>query len=82
MTGLYPHQHGVIKNLPSESTGLQPRIPTTEQALLDEGYIARQLGKWHLGEKTRVSAYAGDPELSYRDYLRPVLSGESCANGR
>ena len=74
MTGLYPHQHGVIKNLPSESTGLQPRIPTTEQALLDEGYIARQFGKWHLGEKTRVPAYADDPELSYRDYLRPIAA--------
>ena len=75
MTGLYPHQHGIIRNLGRDSAGLDPDLPTTEQALLDAGYVARQLGKWHLGQKTRVPAYAQDPELSYRDYFRPIARG-------
>ena len=72
MTGLYPHQHGIIRNVGRGSAGLEPGMPTTEQALLDAGYSARQFGKWHLGEKTHVPAYAEDPELSYRDYFRPI----------
>ncbi len=75
MTALYPHQHGVIKNVPGSSTGLQSRISTTEQALLDAGYVSRQFGKWHLGDKTRVPAYADDPELSYRDHITEIAAG-------
>ncbi len=72
MTGLYPHQHGVIKNMGRGAAGLDPSLPTTEQALLDQGYVMRQFGKWHLGEKTDVPAYADDAELSYQDYFRPI----------
>ena len=72
MTGLYPHQHRVIKNAAAGSAGLDPSLPTTEQALLDEGYVARQFGKWHLGEKTNVPAYADDAELTYRKYFSAV----------
>ena len=72
MTGLYPHQHGITTNLRRNSAGLDPDLPTTEQALVDSGYVVRQFGKWHLGQKTRVPAYADDPELNYRDYFRPI----------
>ena len=72
MTGMFPHQHRIIRNLRKNDPGLDPALPTTEQVLIDEGYAARQVGKWHLGEKTRVPAYADDPELNYRDYFRPI----------
>ena len=72
MTGLYPHQHGITTNLRRDSAGMDPSLPTTEQALHNAGYVARQFGKWHLGQKTRVPSYAQDPELSYRDYFRPI----------
>ncbi len=75
MTGLYPHQHGIVKNLSRDSAGLNPDLPTTEQTLLDAGYVARQFGKWHLGEKTRVPAYAQNPEQNYRQYFRSVAEG-------
>ncbi len=75
MTGMFPHQHGVIRNLRRNEPGLNPDLPTTEQALIDAGYAARQLGKWHLGDKTRVPAYAEDPELNYRQYFRSVAEG-------
>ena len=74
MTGLYPHQHGVIQNLPRNHAGLARKLHTTEQALLDAGYSARQFGKWHLGEKTRIPAYADDPELRYRDHFRSIAA--------
>ena len=74
MTGLYPHQHGVIKNLPGNHPGLDRKLHTTEQALVDAGYTARQLGKWHLGEKTRTPAYADDPERRYRDHFRSIAA--------
>ncbi len=74
MTGLYPHQHGIIKNLPADNPGLDRNLNTTEQALFDAGYTERQFGKWHLGEKTRTAAYADDPELSYRTYFRAIAA--------
>lgn len=72
MTGLFPHQHGIVTNLRSDSPGLDPDLPTTEQALANAGYVARQIGKWHLGEKTRVPAYAQDPERNYRQHFRSI----------
>ena len=75
MTGMFPHQHRIIRNLRSSNPGLDSDLPTTEQALMDAGYVVRQFGKWHLGDKTRVPAYAHDPELNYRDYFRPIARG-------
>ena len=75
MTGLFPHQHGVVKNLGRNDRGLNPDLPTTEQALLDAGYATRQFGKWHLGVKTLVPAYANNPERNYRQYFRPIAEG-------
>jgi len=72
MTGLFPHQHGVIRNLRNDNPGLDPDLPTTEQSLMEAGYVAKQFGKWHLGEKTRVPAYAHDPEQNYRQHFRSI----------
>ena len=74
MTGLYPHQHGVINNLPRSHPGLDRNLHTTEETLLNDGYTVRQFGKWHLGEKTRTPAYADDPELRYRDHFRSIAA--------
>ena len=74
MTGLYPHQHGVIRNLPADHPGLDRKFHTTEQALSDAGYTMRQFGKWHLGEKANASGYADDPELRYRDHFRSIAA--------
>lgn len=74
MTGQFPHQHGIIRNQNARSPGLAPDFPTTEQALFDAGYAAHQFGKWHLGPKTRVSAYASEPEESYRQHFRSLAA--------
>lgn len=49
-------------------------LHTAEQTLFETGYAARQFGKWHLGEKTRIPAYADDPELRYRDHFGSIAA--------
>lgn len=50
MTGLYPHQTGVVTNVDKGSLGrrLSPTIPTLGKAFQDHGYTTAYLGKWHL----------------------------------
>ncbi len=75
MTGMFPHHHGIIRNLRITNPGLDPELPTTEQSLMDTGFISRQFGKWHLGVKTNVAAYAEDPERNYREHFRSIAQG-------
>ena len=71
MTGLYPHAHGITYNVAPRAAdrGLDAKLPVTEADLAAAGYACRQRGKWHLGEKTRIPAYANDPETDYAAYL-------------
>ncbi|MEK7754260.1 MAG: sulfatase-like hydrolase/transferase [Acidobacteriota bacterium] len=63
MTGVYPHAHRIVNN----GTQLDPRLPTTEQALFEAGYTCRQFGKWHLGDRGLIPAYKDQPASGYRD---------------
>jgi arylsulfatase A-like enzyme len=67
MTGVYPHAHRITQNVGDPDKGLDPKLPTTEQALLESGYTCRQFGKWHLGDRARIPAYKDQPESNYRD---------------
>jgi arylsulfatase A-like enzyme len=73
LTALYPHKHRITYNVNDPERGLNPDIPSTEQALHDAGYEVNQFGKWHLGDKTRLAPYAGEPEMRYRTHAREVL---------
>ena len=44
MTGLYPHQCGVVQ-IPQQ---LDPSIPTITQPFKEAGYHTAFVGKWHL----------------------------------
>lgn len=81
LTGLYPHKHGITYNVGNPERGLDPRLPSTENALHQAGYSCRQRGKWHLGDKTRIPAYADDPELDYAEYLRTTGAGAGEGGG-
>lgn len=50
LTGLYPHQAGVVTNVDRGSLGrtLSPAIPTLGKVFQDHGYTTAYLGKWHL----------------------------------
>ena len=51
LTGLYPHNHGVMLNThiaPAWSPGLSPELPTFSRILNDAGYVLDYVGKWHV----------------------------------
>lgn len=63
LTGLYPHQTGVMLTKQVTSSTLSPKFPTWGTLLRNEGYSTVWWGKWHLGapgDKTSLAPYAFD----------------------
>lgn len=50
LTGLYPHQNGVI----GTPRKLDPHLPTITQPLREAGYHTAYVGKWHLGGSNQM----------------------------
>tara|TARA_Y100000588_G_scaffold286074_1_gene303878 strand:- start:2222 stop:3604 length:1383 start_codon:yes stop_codon:yes gene_type:complete len=51
MTGLYPHNHGVMINThigPAWTRGLSTDFPTFSSLLKEAGYVCDYAGKWHV----------------------------------
>lgn len=77
VTGVYPHTHGIVKNLnkAEEGKGIVGDCLCTENLLRRQGYLTRFLGKWHLGRITDLDCYA-DQETdvpypqAYSDFLK------------
>jgi arylsulfatase A-like enzyme len=55
LTGLEPHQTGVLTNVDAGSLGkpLPPRLPTLGSVFRSAGYRTGYFGKWHLGDQTK-----------------------------
>ena len=55
LTGLEPHQTGVLTNVDQGSLGkpLPPRLPTLGSVFRSAGYRTGYFGKWHLGDETK-----------------------------
>ena len=53
LTGLEPHQTGVVTNVDGGSLGrpLPTNLPNVGKALHDAGYSTGYFGKWHLGNE-------------------------------
>ncbi len=70
MTGLYPHQAGVVTNVDKSSLGraLSTRIPTLGTAFQRAGYKTAYLGKWHLRDGLGSGCPAGNPACGLRAY--------------
>jgi len=76
ITGVYPHTHGILKNV-SPNRNTQPPLkpdafPNTENVLHNLGYATHHRGKWHLGDKGDFSCYEswGYASEDGRDYMR------------
>jgi len=74
MTGLYPHNHGVLTNTHDGQSlrQLDPAIPTFAQALQGAGYHTSYVGKVHLSYPESTPAPYGFHEWHrpYHQYLR------------
>jgi arylsulfatase A-like enzyme len=58
LTGLYPHNHGVLSN-PTRSaveTGLPPDVPAVGERVADAGYETGYVGKWHVADSDPADA--------------------------
>jgi arylsulfatase A-like enzyme len=55
LTGLEPHQTGVLTNVDPGSLGkpLPPRLPTLGSVFRSAGYRTGYFGKWHLGDQAK-----------------------------
>lgn len=52
LTGLYPHNHGMLNNCHEDDAiqpNLPPELPTFGELLAEAGYTNRYVGKWHVG---------------------------------
>jgi arylsulfatase len=70
LTGMEPHQTGVLTNVDSESIGkpLRPDMPNVGSVLRAAGYRTGYFGKWHLGnEAGGLRAYGFDTYGPGRD---------------
>ena len=63
MTGLYPHNHGVIDNF----TDIKEGTPLLGQCMKDQGYYCGLAGKWHVSaSKTPEDCgFEGKPFMGY-----------------
>jgi arylsulfatase A-like enzyme len=60
MTGLYPHNHGVMVNThiaPAWSRGLDLKTPTFSRILKEKRYAVDYVGKWHVHEDLGPEKY-------------------------
>ncbi len=54
LTGLYPPQTGIVRNLgPGNTTGIDDEDETLSEALRARGYATAMVGKWGLGDLTQ-----------------------------
>ena len=63
MTGLYPHNHGVMLNThiaPAWSRGLDRQVPVFSNILKNSGYFLDYVGKWHVHQDIRPEEYGFD----------------------
>jgi N-acetylglucosamine-6-sulfatase len=62
LTGLYPHQNGVVTN---EGAHLRPDAVTFAQVLREHGYACGMIGKWHLGDPDKPQAGFNERWVSF-----------------
>lgn len=63
MTGLFPHNHGVIDN----NTDLKDGVPLISESMKDAGYYCGYAGKWHISMKKAPEdcGFHGDAFMGY-----------------
>jgi arylsulfatase A-like enzyme len=77
ITGMYPHAHGIVGNVPyggKGQLGIADEDVTTERILNESGYATHHYGKWHL---TGTPSYYPDMyrnQIQYPQEMAQVFS--------
>ena len=88
LTGLYPHTHGILKNVTPSRNDQKPlpqdQFPNTETMLHRRGFATAHRGKWHLGDKGDFDcyeswAYAARNNRDYKQFLDERLPARKFA---
>ncbi len=80
MTGLYPHNHGVMLNThiaPAWSPGLPADTPTFSKILSEAGYALGYVGKWHVHADLTPLDFGFDRHEECPPAYRPIPGSES-----
>lgn len=75
ITGLWPHTHGIQKNVQGKGVGLTDSAVFTEQILFDKGCRTAQMGKWHLGDTAALRCYKALGHDYYPETHKQYLKG-------
>ncbi len=73
LTGLYPHQNGVVQT----PAALDSSIPTIATPFKQAGYHTAYVGKWHLDGSNSVAHYIPKERRGNFDYF---MGNEACNN--
>ena len=76
LTGLYPHQHGVLGNI-ERQPGLVPAVRTVGDRLREAGYRVGYRGKWHLSDLTTFSGPSALREFGFDDFRGGHIYGDT-----
>lgn len=84
VTGLYPHKHGINRNVQRGQRGVTDDMVVTENILHDLGYSTHHRGKWHLGPTSDIRAYRDDQydQREYNRMLNEKFPPEKAAAGK
>ena len=77
ITGLWPHTHGIVKNVEDLKLGLYDDAQTAEGVLFDKNYMTAQMGKWHLGDQKRLRYYHDTVDRLATDQYKAFAKGIS-----
>ena len=83
VTGLYPHGHGLNRNVHGGEHWLtDDKFPVTENILHDAGWATAHYGKWHLGRKDDLRCYeeTGYAGPGYNEFLNKNCPKEQFAS--
>ena len=78
MSGLYPHNHGVMLNThiaPAWSRGLSTDVPTFSHLLKEAGYVLDYAGKWHVHQDIGPEGYGFDRHKMGRGGRGKIVPG-------
>lgn len=77
ITGMYPHAHGIVSNVPYSGRGQQGITDddiTTEKILNNHGYTTHHYGKWHLDGAPYYYPDMFRNQTEYPREMKPVFT--------